>query len=57
MRRFGKALRAFGRALARGVFVTFLILMAALPVPVMPIVFLLQKWRRKEVAAQVDRER
>lgn len=57
MERLGKSLRAFGRALARVVVLVLLILMAALPVPAMPVVFFLQKWRRREVAAEIDRRR
>ena len=57
MVRLGEARCALGRALARAFFFVLLILMAALPLPAMPIVFLLQKWRRREAAAQIDRER
>jgi hypothetical protein len=45
------------RAVVRAVFLILLILLAALPIPVMPIVFLFQKWRAREVAAAVAKKR
>ncbi|APR84966.1 Hypothetical protein A7982_10315 [Minicystis rosea] len=49
-------LRRAARAVARAVFFCLVVLLAALPVPVMPIVFVFQKWRNREVAAEVDRK-
>ncbi|MFT3775032.1 MAG: hypothetical protein QM820_57525 [Minicystis sp.] len=45
------------RVVARAVFLCLVILMAALPLPVMPIVFVFQKWRDREIAAEVVRKR
>jgi hypothetical protein len=57
MRTFGGALRAFGRAVGRTLFFVFVVAVALFPLPVMPIVFAVQKRRRREVTAQIDRRR
>jgi len=54
---FGRALRALGRAAGRAVFFVFILVVAVFPLPVMPIVLALQKRRRREVPAQIDRRR
>jgi uncharacterized membrane protein YdjX (TVP38/TMEM64 family) len=50
-----RALRASGRAIGHAIFFVFILIVAVFPLPVMPIVLALQKRRRREVAAQVDR--
>jgi hypothetical protein len=57
MRRFGRALGAFGSAVGRAIFFVFIVVVALFPLPVMPIVFAVQKRRRREVTAQIDRKR
>lgn len=57
MNKLGRALGALGRAVARAVFFVFIIVVAVFPLPVMPIVLAIQRRRRREVAAQVDRRR
>jgi hypothetical protein len=57
MRTFGRALRAFGRAVGRAVFFVFIVVVSMFPLPVMPIVLAVRKRRHREVAAQIDRRR
>jgi hypothetical protein len=57
MHTIGRALRALARAFGRAVFFVFIVVVAMFPLPVMPIVLAIQKRRRREVAAQVDRQK
>lgn len=45
------------RAVVRVLFIVFVAFVAACPLPVLPIVFVMQNWRPREVAAQVVRVR
>lgn len=49
--------RALARACARAVTIVFILLMAAMPIPLVPFVaFLVKKGRREQHSAQVRRE-